>query len=216
MTPEQFRNWRENLGWSRREAAEALGLSQGSVELYELGKRKDDGRSVAIPKNVELACAALMLGIQGWPEPKRSLTSRHLPKFGLNSTTYDDVRVGHDTFGVPRLFFRRDGDPLVGIDLTALSQLKQMMLADGDESSELQVAAYIAEAQALDRPIYVDPAASAVLDHGAHTERYLTLQEAKFAFDNLPPERREVATISTQGKTYRAPEIARFHAGPNA
>jgi transcriptional regulator with XRE-family HTH domain len=59
MTPEDFKAWRKSLNLTQTEAAEALGISRGSVELYELGKRRDDGRPVEIPKSIALACAAV-------------------------------------------------------------------------------------------------------------------------------------------------------------
>lgn len=70
MTPDQFRSWREHMGYSRREAAEVLGISAGSIELYELGHRRDDDRPVVVPKPVELACAAIALGIKSYDGPK--------------------------------------------------------------------------------------------------------------------------------------------------
>jgi len=44
---------------SQREAAEALGISMSSVQLYERGSRREDGRPVEIPKTVALACSAV-------------------------------------------------------------------------------------------------------------------------------------------------------------
>jgi hypothetical protein len=41
------------------------------MELYELGKRRDDDREVVIPKSVELACAALALGIRNYDRPSK-------------------------------------------------------------------------------------------------------------------------------------------------
>ena len=69
MTPEQFKAWRTRRGQTQAEAARSLGLSKGSIELYEAGQRRDDGRPVLIPKTVELACAALELGITSYDEP---------------------------------------------------------------------------------------------------------------------------------------------------
>lgn len=69
MTPEQFKAWRKHMGYSQGEAAKTLGISKGSVELYEAGKRRDDGRPVVIPKTVELACAAIALGIKDYAGP---------------------------------------------------------------------------------------------------------------------------------------------------
>lgn len=70
MTPEQFKAWRKRSYKSQGAAAEALGMSKGSIELYETGKRRDDGRAVEIPKTVELACAALALGIKRYDGPQ--------------------------------------------------------------------------------------------------------------------------------------------------
>ena len=69
MTPEQFKAWRKHLALSQAEAATALGLSRGSVELYERGRRREDERPVVIPKTVELACAALALGVSDYDGP---------------------------------------------------------------------------------------------------------------------------------------------------
>jgi transcriptional regulator with XRE-family HTH domain len=63
MTNEQFRQWRERMRMSQQEAADALGISKGSVVNYENGARREDDRPVTIPRTVELACAALTFGI---------------------------------------------------------------------------------------------------------------------------------------------------------
>lgn len=68
MTPEQFKSWRKHMGWSQQEAADHLGVSKGSIQLYERGER--EGRPVEIPKTVELACAALALGIRDYAGPQ--------------------------------------------------------------------------------------------------------------------------------------------------
>ena len=70
VTSTQFKQWREFMGLSQQEAARALGLSKGSIELYERGSRRDDDRPVVVPKAVELACAALMHGITSYNEPQ--------------------------------------------------------------------------------------------------------------------------------------------------
>lgn len=67
-----------------------------------------------------------------------------------------------------------------------------------------------------EEPLYVDASQAAQLEHGAHTENYLTLQEAKIAYDKLPKERQEIAKITSAGKVYSPPEIERFHYGPRA
>jgi transcriptional regulator with XRE-family HTH domain len=63
MTSEQFKDWRERMGLSQQEAAEALGISKGSVINYESGIRREDDRPVTIPRTVELACAAVTFGL---------------------------------------------------------------------------------------------------------------------------------------------------------
>jgi len=64
MTPEQFKAWRDQEGFTQDEAADVLGISKGSVRNYELGSRREDGRAVTIPKTVALACAAVSAGLQ--------------------------------------------------------------------------------------------------------------------------------------------------------
>lgn len=59
MTPQEFRDWRIAMGLTQQEAAEELGISKSTVELYESGKRRDTKEAVVIPKMVGLACAAL-------------------------------------------------------------------------------------------------------------------------------------------------------------
>jgi len=70
MNPDDFKAWRQAMGLSQQKAAEVLGISKSSVELYEAGKRRDDGRPVEIPKTVALACAAVAKGLAPWIAPK--------------------------------------------------------------------------------------------------------------------------------------------------
>ncbi len=60
MSPETFKTWRKSLGLKQKEAADKLGLKKRVIQYYEKGHR--DGKTVEIPKNVELACVALALG----------------------------------------------------------------------------------------------------------------------------------------------------------
>lgn len=71
MTNAEFKAWRKHMDYSMAEAAKMLGLSIGSVELYERGARREDNRPVVIPKPVELACAALALGITRYNGPQQ-------------------------------------------------------------------------------------------------------------------------------------------------
>jgi transcriptional regulator with XRE-family HTH domain len=61
MTPHAFRAWRKALGLKQKEAAARLGLKKRVIQYYERGHR--DGKKIAIPKAVELACYALATGI---------------------------------------------------------------------------------------------------------------------------------------------------------
>jgi transcriptional regulator with XRE-family HTH domain len=63
MTGEQFKQWRERLSLSQQGAADALGISKGSVVNYESGARRGDQRPVAIPRAIALACAAITFRI---------------------------------------------------------------------------------------------------------------------------------------------------------
>lgn len=73
MTPAQFKAWRTRLSFSQEEAAQALGISKGSVQLYEAGRRREDGRAVLIPKTVALACAAVAYGLPEYGGPETDL-----------------------------------------------------------------------------------------------------------------------------------------------
>jgi transcriptional regulator with XRE-family HTH domain len=70
VRPSDFKRWRKSLGYSQKNAAEALGLKRRVLQYYEKGER--DGERVSIPKTVRLACYALQLGVTDYhgPEPK--------------------------------------------------------------------------------------------------------------------------------------------------
>lgn len=67
MTPEDFKNWRAHCGFkSQSAAADALGLSVGTIENYEKGVRRD-GKRAPIPHSVALACSAIAMDLPAWP-----------------------------------------------------------------------------------------------------------------------------------------------------
>jgi transcriptional regulator with XRE-family HTH domain len=68
MRPKDFKRWRKSLGLSQKAAADALGLKRRVVQYYEKGER--EGKSVAIPKSVRLACYALNEGISDYHGPR--------------------------------------------------------------------------------------------------------------------------------------------------
>lgn len=68
MSPDSFKAWRTIMDLSQLKAGEALGLSKGTIENYERGSRREDGRPVEIPRHIALACAALYHRIEPWKE----------------------------------------------------------------------------------------------------------------------------------------------------
>ena len=66
MTPADFKDWRNQMGFSIVAAEKALGLSKSTIDLYEAGKRRDTGAPVEIPHTVALACAALYHRLEPW------------------------------------------------------------------------------------------------------------------------------------------------------
>jgi len=63
MTNEQFKTWRQKMGLTQKQAADALGISLQALGNYERGYRYEDERSVKIPLVVDLACAAIAAGL---------------------------------------------------------------------------------------------------------------------------------------------------------
>jgi transcriptional regulator with XRE-family HTH domain len=69
MKPSDFKRWRRSLGYSQKEAAEALGLKRRVVQYYEKGER--DGEPVKIAKSIRLACWALTQKVPDYHGPER-------------------------------------------------------------------------------------------------------------------------------------------------
>lgn len=61
MNPAQFKAWRKGQSLKQKEAAELLGVKKRIIQYYEKGER--DGKKIAIPKSVELACFAISQGV---------------------------------------------------------------------------------------------------------------------------------------------------------
>jgi transcriptional regulator with XRE-family HTH domain len=74
MTPHQFKAWRKAMGLKQKEAAERLGLKKRVIQYYEHGHR--DGKKVAVPKSVELACYALSAGIDAFDGTLKTAKAR--------------------------------------------------------------------------------------------------------------------------------------------
>lgn len=62
MTPASLKAWRKHLGLSQKAAAWALGVSHRQYCYYESGVFR-------VPLTVELACAAVALGIRQYAGP---------------------------------------------------------------------------------------------------------------------------------------------------
>jgi hypothetical protein len=76
------------------------------------------------------------------------MRSKHLLKFGIPDVEHQ-VEVNRDTHGLPCLFFRSRGNPLMGLNLTGLSQLEQLLETDGDLAGAHEVRGYIDQARQL-------------------------------------------------------------------
>ncbi len=64
MSYNEFRKWRKRLKLSQKDAARILGLKPRIIQYYEKGER--DGKSVAIPLSVRLACYAIDQGVSDY------------------------------------------------------------------------------------------------------------------------------------------------------
>lgn len=61
MTADDFARWRKMMGLSKKDSAEALGISRNQPAKYESGEAE-------VPRHIALACAALIRGLKPWPE----------------------------------------------------------------------------------------------------------------------------------------------------
>ena len=74
MTPAKLIQWRENLGWSQTDAADALGISFRAYRYLEAGVTSRARSLKFVPKLTELACAELTLRDE-IANPRRALRS---------------------------------------------------------------------------------------------------------------------------------------------
>ncbi len=66
MSPSEFKTWRKSLKLTQKSAAQKLGLKPRIIQYYEKGER--NGALFAVPLSVELACFAISLGIESYPD----------------------------------------------------------------------------------------------------------------------------------------------------
>jgi len=142
-----------------------------------------------------------------------SVRSQIFKDHGFPDADYD-FDAGRDGFNQPVVNFRAPGRGLQMIDLTGASQIKQKLGFAGDAEGASLFDRLIKDAQrglVTTAPLYVDASRAAQMDHGAKTENFYTLQEAKIAWDRLPEARREIAKITSAGRVYEHSDIERFH-----
>lgn len=66
MTPADLAAWQAQMGFSQRQAAEALGVTLPTYQEWRRGARFRDGAPVEIDRRTVLACAALAAGLAEW------------------------------------------------------------------------------------------------------------------------------------------------------
>lgn len=76
------------------------------------------------------------------------MKSSLFPQFGIPDADCD-VSVAPDDQGLPRIWFRSSGNPVVALDLTAASQLRQQIEAAGELEAAQELAGLIQAAQGL-------------------------------------------------------------------
>ena len=67
MTPADLAAWQVLMGFTQRQAADALGVTLPTYQEWRRGARFRDGAPVEIDRITALACAALAAGLDEWP-----------------------------------------------------------------------------------------------------------------------------------------------------
>lgn len=67
----------------------------------------------------------------------------------LAKPTECEIEARKDELGVPRLWFRSTGNPLVGLDLTGATQLQHLLTDAGEANQANEIGQHIAKAQHL-------------------------------------------------------------------
>lgn len=70
MKQSSFAKWRDQVGMTQAEAAEALGVAVTTVKQYESGRHLGSGRPMSPPEPVRKVMRAVANGIrlEPWPE----------------------------------------------------------------------------------------------------------------------------------------------------
>lgn len=69
MSPADLATWELHMGYSQRQAADALGVTLPTYQQWRRGTRFKDDSPVEIDRRTALACAALAAGLPGWTSP---------------------------------------------------------------------------------------------------------------------------------------------------
>lgn len=197
----------------RRQAASSLSrsglLSPTDIESDLMLKRQPlTGR---LPRVLHMLCCVNICGRAFFRE--NFMRSDIFKDHGLRDADYD-FEAGRDQFNLPVVNFREPGGRLQMIDLTGANQIGRKFAAAGDAEGASLFDRLVSEARrglVSTAPLYVDAGRAARMEHGAKTEDFFTLQEAKIAWDQLPADRREIARIMSAGHIYERSEIERFH-----
>ena len=77
------------------------------------------------------------------------MRSEFFKDFGIPDTDCE-IEVGyHPSFRIPVLYFRSTGNPLMGLDLTGASQLRQLLAHAGEVAQASEIDKHIANARRL-------------------------------------------------------------------
>jgi hypothetical protein len=76
------------------------------------------------------------------------MKSEFFSMFGIPPTECE-IEARKDELGVPRLWFRSTGNPLVGLDLTGATQLQHLLTDAGEANQANEIGQHIVKAQHL-------------------------------------------------------------------
>ena len=74
------------------------------------------------------------------------MQSEFFERFGIPAAECE-IEARPDDMRVPRLWFRSKGNPLVGLDLTGASQLRQLLEHSGEIEKANEISRHISDAQ---------------------------------------------------------------------
>jgi hypothetical protein len=77
------------------------------------------------------------------------MKSDFFKQFGIPDADCEIEAGTHPQFRVPYLYFRSTGNPLVGLDLTGASQLRQLLAHAGETDKAEEINEYIEQARQL-------------------------------------------------------------------